>query len=156
MYPQAITATVSWGTSNFLFGLLDSKDFPTSCLQFTGYLIVCLTYKAMEHKSGNMSVQDLFFRNFYTKGKLNVVNFVHLVLRALNFFLLSLLIIYASAYAQLAHINFGIIVCCLSISSPFNCICGFLFWGEKLTAKTIIGTAVIVIGVAWVALSKGD
>lgn len=100
---------------------------------------------------------NVFLKNFYTieTKTLNVTNLIHLIIRAVNFFMLSLLIIYASYYSRLAGINFGIIVCCLSISSPLNCICGFIFWHEKLTAKMIIGTMVIVSGVAWVALSKG-
>ena len=115
---------------------------------------MCLAYKFIEYRRDPVPLKTLFLKNLYRDGSISTVNLVHLFFRALNFFVLSLLIIYASAYAQLAQINFGIIVCCLSISSPINCLCGFLFWGERLTAKTMIGTAAIVTGVAWVALAK--
>ena len=45
IYDQAIFATFSWAFANFFFGRLDSQDFATSCLQFTGYLLVSFFYK---------------------------------------------------------------------------------------------------------------
>ena len=67
-----------------------------------------------------------------------------------------MLIIFASHYAQLAQINFGIVSCCLSVSAPLNCLLSYIFWKERLSCKMIIGTLVIVTGVAWIALAKGQ
>jgi hypothetical protein len=63
--------------------------------------------------------------------------------------------IYASYFAMKAEINFGIVSSCLSIGAPVNCVLGYLFWKEKLSKIIILGTAIIVCGVVWVALSKG-
>lgn len=32
---------------------------------------------------------------------------------------------------------------------------GYLFWKEKLSAKVLIGTIIILTGVVWVAMAKG-
>lgn len=45
MFGQAIFVTFAWGFANFMYGRLNNQDFSTQCLQFTGYLLVCLGYK---------------------------------------------------------------------------------------------------------------
>ena len=86
---------------------------------------------------------------------INYENILHLILRSLNFFMLSWLTIISAHYATRAQINFGIIASCGCISTPLNCLFSFIFWGERLTYKNIIGTIVVVCGVIWVSLSKG-
>jgi drug/metabolite transporter (DMT)-like permease len=69
--------------------------------------------------------------------------------------MLSVLMIYASYFAMKAEINFGIVSSCLSVGAPVNCVLGYLFWKEKLSKIIILGTAIILCGVVWVALAKG-
>ena len=45
LFGQAIFVTFFWAFANFMYGRLDNQDFSTQCLQFTGYLTVCLAYK---------------------------------------------------------------------------------------------------------------
>ena len=82
-------------------------------------------------------------------------NVGHLLFRALNFFLLTWLVIISSHYALMANINFGIISTCMCISAVLNCIGGILFWHEKLKPKMIVGTVIILLGVSWISLQKG-
>ena len=63
--------------------------------------------------------------------------------------------IYASYFAMKAEINFGVVSSCLSVGAPLNCVLGYLLWKEKLSKIIIVGTAVILCGVVWVALAKG-
>ena len=42
-----ICSLVAWALANFFYGLLDDHDFPTSCLQFTGFILVCLVSKGV-------------------------------------------------------------------------------------------------------------
>ena len=79
-----------------------------------------------------------------------------MAIRSLNFFLLSLGVIFASQWAMLAGVNFGIIASCICISTPINCTLSFLFYGERLTKKALLGTGVVLSGVIWVSLSKSD
>ncbi len=96
-------------------------------------------------------------KNFVTnEGKVRIDNFLQLALRAFLFFALSFLTIQASHYALIARINYGIIASCTLISSPINCILCYLAFGEKLTPKIIVGTVIVLTGVVWVALSKGQ
>ena len=69
--------------------------------------------------------------------------------------MLSVLMIYASYFAMKAEINFGVVSSCLSVGAPLNCVLGYLLWKEKLSKIIIVGTAVILCGVVWVALAKG-
>jgi drug/metabolite transporter (DMT)-like permease len=87
---------------------------------------------------------------------LNVLKTLHLILSSLLFYLLSLLTIYAASFAIKAGINFGVIASCISLSTPFNCLFSYLFYGEKLTPKMIIGTGVLFSGVVVVSLSKAS
>ncbi|TNV77840.1 hypothetical protein FGO68_gene10634 [Halteria grandinella] len=106
--------------------------------------------------------RDSFFhiwlRNFYDRpsGRVNRANLFHLGIRSCNFFALSFLMIIASHYATLAHVNFGIIASCLCISTPLNCILMYFLFKEKLTPRHIIGTLIILVGVIFVSLSKGQ
>jgi hypothetical protein len=45
LYDQAILAAFAWASSNFFFGILTSHDFATSCLQFSGYLLLSLAIR---------------------------------------------------------------------------------------------------------------
>lgn len=100
----------------------------------------------------------IWVRNFYDKksGRLHWANIGHLSLRSLNFFALSLFIIIASHFATLAGVNFGIIASCLCISTPFNCFFSYTYFGEKISTKDIAGTLIILIGVVWLSLAKGE
>lgn len=99
----------------------------------------------------------VFFRQYYDfdARAFNYVNLGHLIFRAINFFMLSVLMIYASYFAMKAEINFGVVSSCLSIGAPLNCLFGYILWKEKLSKIIILGTAIILCGVVWVALAKG-
>ena len=77
------------------------------------------------------------------------------MISSLLFYSLSLLTIYAASFAIKAGINFGVISSCISLSTPFNCLFSYLFHGERLTYKMIIGTSVLFAGIVVVSLSKG-
>jgi len=161
LYDQAIFTTVGIGANNFIVALLDSHDYATSCLVFTGFFFISLFYKLWEVKllenRSSKAVWAVFFRHFYTPRlrKVHWWNVGHLLFRAVNFFLLTWLVIISSHYALMANINFGIISTCMSISAVLNCIGGVLFWHEKLKPKMIVGTVVILLGVSWISLQKG-
>lgn len=168
LYDQAIIACVSWGMANFCYGILDDHDFASSCMQFTGYLVLALGIRFKEIytkvKSGGKLKEasyHVFLKHFYNPNpapghsRVHYENVFHLALRAINFFALSWFTIIASHYAIYAKINFGIIASCICISTPLNCLNSYIFFGEKLTKKTIIGTAIILTGVVWVSIAKG-
>ena len=113
--------------------------------------------KSLEVKNKE-AIFNVFFQNFYSlrSRTFDLENFVHLILRSINFFLLSLFIIYGSYFAKEARINFGIITCCLSVSVPLNCIISRLVYKEKMTIPMMIGTVLIIGGVSWLGLSKGS
>lgn len=162
LYDQAIFTTAGIGINNFLMSLLDSHDYATSCLQFTGFFFISLFYKLWEVKKlknrSRSSISNTFFKHFYNQHerKFHFMNLAHLVFRSANFFCLTWFIIISSHYALKANINFGIISTCVSVSAILNCIGGVLFWHEKLKPKMIVGTLVILAGVAWVSLAKGN
>lgn len=99
----------------------------------------------------------VFFKQYYhfETSKINYVNLGHLIFRAVNFFMLSVLMIYASYFAMKAEINFGVVSSCLSIGAPLNCVFGYIFWRERLSKIILLGTAIILCGVVWVAMAKG-
>lgn len=81
---------------------------------------------------------------------------VHLGIRSANYFAITFILIVASHYASIAQVNFGIIASCLCITTPLNCILMYIFFGERLTARHIQGTIVIVVGVAFITLARGQ
>lgn len=116
-----------------------------------------LIIKELENPKDKKAIFNVFFRQFYDleSKRFNYVNLGHLIIRAINFFLLSLLIIYAAHFAHLGNINFGIVTSCLCVAIPFNCLFSYIFWKEKMNKKMMVGTLLILAGVSWVALSKG-
>lgn len=86
---------------------------------------------------------------------MNLPKTLHLLLGSLLFYLLSFLTIYAASYAILAGVNFGVIASCISLSTPFNCLFSYVLYGEQLTKKMIVGTAVLFAGILIVSMSKG-
>ena len=44
----------------------------------------------------------------------------------------------------------------MSVSTMLNCLGGAIFWHEKLKPKMIVGTIIILLGVAWVSLVRGS
>lgn len=100
----------------------------------------------------------VWLSNFYDPitGKINLGNIAQLLIRSLNFFMLSFLVIIASDFAQRAGVNFGIVASCMCMSTPLNCLLSYLCWGEKLTLVTLIGTSMVIIGVIWVSLTRGN
>jgi uncharacterized membrane protein len=153
---------VAIGVNNFLVSLLDSHDYSTLSLQFPGFLLVSLAYRFIEINKlpdkTAVSILNVFFKHFYSQEThtFNITNFIHLFLRAINFFGLIWLCIISSHYAVKAQINFGIISTCMSIQTPLNCVIGVMAWGEKLKIKMILGTTVIIAGVIWVSLARGS
>ena len=89
------------------------------------------------------------------RGKVKVSETMHTLVRSVNFFFQIWLMIIAAAYSGYAEINFGIIGACLSVQIPLNYLAGVLFWNEKLTLRSILGTIVILFGVIWIAISRG-
>lgn len=59
-------------------------------------------------------------------------------------------------YAGLANLNFGIVSCCFIFSIIINVTCGLLFFDEKINWKESGGIVVIVVGIIWISLSKGQ
>ena len=59
-------------------------------------------------------------------------------------------------YAGVANLNFGIVSCCYIFSIVINVTCGFLFFDEKINFKESAGIVVIVAGIIWISLSKGQ
>ena len=151
-----------WAFANFFYSLLNGHDFPTTCLQFTGFFIITFGYRAYEiwslkDRRNKKAIINLFLKDFYSQEtrKVNYQNIGHLILRALNFYSLSFFIIIASYYAGLAQVNFGIITSCLTISTVLNCILSFFFYGEKLNIKMVIGIILILVGIVWISLAEG-
>jgi drug/metabolite transporter (DMT)-like permease len=59
-------------------------------------------------------------------------------------------------YAGLANLNFGIVSCFFIFSIIINVACGLLFFDEKINWKESAGIVVIVVGIIWISLSKGQ
>lgn len=103
----------------------------------------------------NKEIWTVFFQHFYSESKVNYVSVAHLVVRSMNHFGVTWLIIISSSYAIKAEINFGIVVTCMSIQTPLNCIVGIIYWKEKLNWKMALGTVILLVGVTWVSFAKG-
>jgi drug/metabolite transporter (DMT)-like permease len=97
-----------------------------------------------------------FFKDYYRLGKVNYENLAHLLIRSVNFFMLTWLTIIAAHYAIAAGVNFGIIASIICVSTPINCLLSYLFWGEKLSKKIMFGTFLVIAGVVWVSLARGE
>lgn len=125
-------------------------------------MLVCLSWKFFEIRKfpvvSRRTVLEHFIKQFYSfeTGKVSLANVMHLIIRAVNFFLMSYLMIVSSHYAMLGQINFGVITSCTCVSAPFNCVLGYLFFGEKMTGPMLGGTALILAGVTWLAIAKGN
>ena len=78
------------------------------------------------------------------------------MVRAIILFCASFFIILASHYAIQGQINFGIVTCCQSVNAPLNCLLSYFFWKEKMTGTMILGAALIISGVACLAIAKGN
>lgn len=83
------------------------------------------------------------------------VNLLHLVFRAVSFFFITFLIIQASHFAIKGQINFGIVISCMGVYAPLNCILSYIFWKESMTYVMLAGTFLIISGVTWLALAEG-
>lgn len=59
-------------------------------------------------------------------------------------------------YATLANINFGIVSCCFIVSVLVNSVFNFIFFGEKIILKTLLGMVITISGIMWISLSKGQ
>lgn len=140
--------------------MLGAHDYATTCLLFTGFLLVGFIYKFYRLYSrktyDKKSIFIEFFKYFYTleTRKFHVPNILHLIFRSINFFGLSWLLIISADFAVRAQINFGIISTCMSISTPLNCILGIIFWKEHLKLKMIISTVIILAGVTWLSFAR--
>ena len=56
-------------------------------------------------------------------------------------------------YANLAHINFGIISCCFIVSVVVNTAAGRFFFKETLTFKVGMGIVITMSGIIWISLA---
>ena len=90
----------------------------------------------------------------FIKDLRNKENVVHMLLRALNFFMLIFLSIKIADYSSRAGINFGIIMSLMTLSVMFQAIVFWLFFGESLNWKTVLGIAVVLSGVALISIGK--
>jgi drug/metabolite transporter (DMT)-like permease len=48
-----------------------------------------------------------------------------------------------------------VVTSCIALSTPFNIFFGWVWFGEKLSKRMIIGVSVVFTGVIWLALSRG-
>ena len=64
LYDQAILAAFAWASSNFFFGILTSHDFATSCLQFSGYLLLSLSIRLYQIMVDGKNVSTAFFATY--------------------------------------------------------------------------------------------
>ena len=100
---------------------------------------------------------DMYFGHFYdlSTRKFDFVSLLHLFIRAAMFFVMAWVLIKASYFSSMAHINFGIVTSCTCIAIVLSSILTFMFFGERLTINMIIGIAVIIAGIVWIAIAKG-
>lgn len=150
------------GTAQFGNGFLHQQDFPVTCLYFTGFFLVVVSYRLISLKRDKKKIDF----NTLKLGFLgNIYDFNQKCVRkqytAQVIFRASLLLtIYWCAissihYANLAKINFGIVSCCFIVSVVVNSAAGLAFFNEKITLKTCSGIIVTMCGIIWISLAKG-
>ena len=81
---------------------------------------------------------------------------LHLVLRAINFFLSGWLIFLTSYYSKRAAVNPGLMHACITTQVVFTAALDFIFYKERPNLKGILGITLILIGIIWLCLSKND
>jgi hypothetical protein len=50
LWGQSIAAAFFWGTSNFLYSVLDRPSFAVTCLSWTGFIGTAVAYRLVMHK----------------------------------------------------------------------------------------------------------
>ena len=48
LWEHALIAAVFWGSSNFFYSKVTTKDFPTVCQSWTGFIITSILYRSYE------------------------------------------------------------------------------------------------------------
>jgi len=113
-----------------------------------------LVYKAWELSKVPKLTKHIIFDSFF-KDMRNRENALHMIVRALNFFLLTYFTIKIADYSTKAGINFGIIMSLLTLSVIYQAIVFWLFFGEKLNWKMIIGIVVVISGIVLISFGRG-
>ena len=136
--------------------LLTNFDFPVICLQFPGLISVYLAFyigKVVQGKDySRRKILDTFFDRYF----LHPVNLIHLVLRAINFFLSGWLIFLTSYYSKRAAVNPGLMHACITTQVVFTAAMDFIFYKERPNMKGILGITIILMGIIWLCLAKND
>jgi len=84
----------------------------------------------------------------------NKENFIHLLIRSVNFFLTIYLMIVATDYSERAGMNFGVINSILTVSVVIQCFVFWVFFREKLNSKIIASILIIMLGVTLILVGR--
>jgi drug/metabolite transporter (DMT)-like permease len=104
------------------------------------------------------AIKRTIFGNFYDfeTYKVNKYYAFQVTMRACGLMITYYCAIKSIYYAGLANLNFGIVSCCFIFSIIINVTCGLLFFDENINWKESAGIVVIVAGIIWISLSKGQ
>jgi len=160
LWYYAVLGAMAWGFSNFFYGLMDNRDFAANCLNYSGTLVIALLVKGyflMKEKEGTIGrkMLNITTRHFYHEGVFRWVLVLRLAYRIFAYFICTYFIINTGYYAQLAHINFGILGCIFSLAAVSNTLIARFFFGEILSYRKYLGIAIILFGVGWISVLKG-
>ena len=103
-------------------------------------------------------MKRVLFYEFYDfdHGRVNWEYTIMLMIRVSLLLVALWAAIMSIYYANLANINFGIISCCFIFSIVVNITAGYAIFQEKISAKQVAGIVVILTGIIWISLAKGE
>ena len=141
-------AAAFWGCSNFFYSLLNSHDFPTICLSWTGFFFTSLAYRCLNyqerndthHPASSLVSQIISFLR-------NPIYRFHHTFRTLNWFAYIWFTIIVGQYSTRAEINPGIAYGCLSTSIIFTSVMSWVVFKERMGWKMCFGVALVLISV---------
>ncbi|CDW84481.1 UNKNOWN [Stylonychia lemnae] len=152
---ETMFGSLVWGVSSFIYGLLDKQDFAVTCLSWTGFIFISLSYKIFEIYSTPKSSRQDIFESFIGQMR-NKENRWHVAFRSINFFLMIWLVIQIGDYSQRANMNYGIILSLNCLSSVFLAIIAWIFFGERFGMITILGMLIVFSGTVLILVSRSD
>ena len=156
LWEHALVAAAFWGTSNFFYAKVTTKDFPTVCQSWTGFIITSILYRSYEIYSDSQPRTSLRIKEILFQYVNNRVNMMHHAFRAVNWFVYIWLTIIVGNMAKAAQMNPGIAYGLLSTSIIMAAAYNWVVFKEKITAKMCVGISIVFVSVIWMSMAQGE
>ena len=153
LWKSAVLAAAFWGTSNFFYARVTTKDFPTVCLSWTGFIITSVCYRLYEIYSDSqprtsVRIKEIMFQ-YFRKPEFAM----HLAIRTVLWSFYIWLTIIVGDMAKDAQMNPGIVYALISTSIVMIAGYNWILFGERITLKMLVGITIVCISVMWMSLA---